>query len=38
MQSHKQLQKEMNVMRKENNKKFKKELEGEFDPLAFKKC
>ena len=38
MGSYKELRKQMFVMKKENNKKYKKEILGEFDPLAFQKC
>lgn len=38
MESHNKLRKKMYKMKKENNKKYKKEILGEFDPLAFSKC
>ena len=38
MKPHDQLRKQMFAMKKENNKKYKKEILGEFDPLAFQKC
>jgi len=38
MKSYNQLKKQMFTMKKENNKKYKKEILGEFDPLAFQKC
>jgi hypothetical protein len=38
MEPHDELRKQMFVMKKENNKKYKKEILGKFDPLAFKKC
>ena len=38
MQTNNQLKKEMREMKKENNTKYKKELNNPFDPLAFKNC
>lgn len=38
MKSYTELKKEMFEMKKENNKKYKKEIMGEFDPLAFHQC
>lgn len=38
MKSYDQLKKQMFAMKKKNNKKYKKEILGEFDPLAFQKC
>jgi hypothetical protein len=38
MQPHSVLRKSMMSMKKENNKKYQKEIKSQFDPLAFKKC
>ena len=38
MESHGELKKQMMLMKKENNKKYKKEIAGQFDPLAFQQC
>ena len=38
MEPHSELRKQMMAMKKQNFKKYKKEILGEFDPLAFKKC
>lgn len=38
METHKQLRRKMMKMKKENNKKYKKEIKAPFDPLAFKSC
>ena len=38
MQSYSQLRKEMMVMKRENNEKYKAEIADHFDPLAFSKC
>lgn len=38
MKTYNQLKKEMRIMKKKNNKKYKKEILDDFDPLAFHKC
>ena len=38
MQSHKQLRKEMMEMKRKNNKKYKEQINSQFDPLAFSNC
>jgi len=38
MEPHNELKKQMMIMKKENNKKYKKEIEDHFDPMAFSKC
>lgn len=38
MESHTELKRQMMIMKKENNKKYKKEIEDHFDPMAFSKC
>ena len=38
MEHHSELKKKMMTMKKANNKKYAKQLKGEFDPLAFYKC
>ena len=38
MAEHSELLKEMIAMKNKNNRLYKKELLGEFDPLAFSKC
>jgi hypothetical protein len=38
MEPHTELKKEMMIMKRENSKKYKNELNSPFDPLAFPKC
>ena len=38
MEPHKQLKIKMRIMKKKNNKKYKKEILDDFDPLAFHQC